>query len=317
MGLQEEVEELTKQVAEAEKAESGDAGGEVEQEEKEVVEEPKTADTEEDGDTTDEPADKAEEKPVEKVAEKTEELDASGYARLRRELAAERKARQELEARVAAPVIAPAVVTPAAQVQAEPDKAKDPVAWFTWRDAQREQEIKELKSWKETVSQQTAEVQLETEAVREFKTIEAEFKASNPDFDHVADHFNNKLAQSIAMLEPNLSQEQVMVKVKDRVLRMAGEYVRQGLNPVEELYHLSKERYGYTAPVQEDAEEEPAPKKPDLSKVAANRKRNAGTAAAKGAGSMPQLTREVAADMPVHEWAALSADEKRRLLSAE
>lgn len=309
--LEQEIEDLTKQIAEAEKVESEPAKAE----EVEVVE---AAEEEKADDATDESQDKAEEKVEEKPAEaeKTEELDASGYARLRREAAANKKRADELEARLAA-VVAPVIQQPvqAPAIAAEPDKAKDPVAWFTWRDQQREQEIKELKTWKETVSQQTAEVQLETAAAREFQTIEAEFKASVPDFDAVADNFNNKLAQSVAMLEPHLTPDQVMAKVKDRVLRMAGEYVRQGLNPVEELYHLSKERYGYKAPV-DDGEEEPAPKKPDLAKVAANRKRNAGTAGAKGSGSMPQLTREVAADMPVHEWAALSADEKRRLLNA-
>jgi len=307
--LEQEIEDLTKQIAEAEKVESEPAKAE----EVEVVE---AAEEEKADDAADEPQDKAEEKVEEKPAEaeKTEELDAPGYIRLRREAAANKRRADELEARLAAvvaPVIPPQVQAPAA----EPDKAKDPVAWFTWRDQQREQEIKELKTWKESQEQQYQAVNLETAAVQEFKAIEADFKASVSDFDQVADHFNGKIAESISNLEPHLTPEQVMVKVKDRVLRMAGEYVRQGLNPAEELYHLSKERYGYKAPV-DDGEEEPAPKKPDLSKVAANRKRNAGTAGAKGSGSMPQLTREVAADMPVHEWAALSADEKRRLLTA-
>lgn len=307
--LEEELEALTKQVAEAEKAES--------EPEKAVVEEPEeeteVADTEEAGDDETEPADKPEVK-EEKPVEKTEDLDASGYARLRRENAALKRQLAEAVPVVASPVVAPVAQAPV--IAAEPDKAKDPVAWFTWRDQQREQEIKELKTWRETVSQQTAEVQLETEAVKEFKAIEAEFKATAPDFDNVADHLNKRLFQSISDINPHLAPEQVMGMVKDKVLTMAGAYIRQGLNPVEELYHLSKERYGYTAPVADDAEEAPA-NKPDLNKVAANRKRNAGTAAAKGAGSMPGVTRALAAEMSVSEWAALPKAEKDRLLRAD
>lgn len=306
MGFEEEIAELEKQIAEAEKPEP-------EKEEEGDDEEPENPDAENDGDAEDEETDKDEgEKEPEKSPE--EQLDASGYARLRRELAAERKARQELESRLSAPV--QPVTQPVKNApNPEPDVNKDPVAWVKWQKEEMEREVREIREWKQEQERRNEAINLEVAAAQEFKAIEAEFKASVPDFDDVADHFNNKMAQSIAMIEPHLTQEQVIAKVKDRVLRMAGEYVRQGLNPVEELYHLSKERYGYTPRVEKEDDDEP--KKPDLSKVAANKKRNAGTAAAKGSGAMPQLTREAAAEMSVADWAALTPQEKQRLLSSQ
>jgi len=90
--------------------------------------------------------------------------------------------------------------------------------------------------------------------------------------------------------------------------------MQKGLDPIEEMYHEAKE-LGYSAPPKAVEQEEKKEIKPDLDKIAANRARNAGTAAAKGTGTSGQLTGSTAATLTAKEWAALPKAEKDRILN--
>ena len=98
-------------------------------------------------------------------------------------------------------------------------------------------------------------------------------------------------------------------KTQRHILQLAADYHAQGLNPAEELYYDAKEKFGFK-PAQKEVAKEPARR--DLSKVASNRKRNAGTAVVSG-GSRPQITKEMAANMSIAEFAQLSEEDKRAI----
>ena len=107
---------------------------------------------------------------------------------------------------------------------------------------------------------------------------------------------------------------QIAEKTKDTILTKAAHYVRDGFNPIEELYHEAKE-LGCTGKsyAKEESKEEEI--KPDLKKVAENRKRSTGMTSS-GGKSEGQMTKLAAAELSVAEWKRLPPSEKARLLAS-
>jgi len=78
------------------------------------------------------------------------------------------------------------------------------------------------------------------------------------------------------------------------------------------MYERAKQ-LGYKPQEKAQAAEKEVVIKPDLDRVAANRARNAGTAAANGNNDRAELTMRTAAEMTNAEFAKLTASEKKRL----
>lgn len=277
MSLEQEIEDLKKQIAEAES-------------EPEVVEESeKDEEGLVDGDSVEDAAREEPEKTEEKVEEpvkeeaKAEDLDASGYARLRRdkkalEDKAERLAR-ELEELKSAP-----------KAEAKEEEKLPPVM-------------------REIVEDHTR-----IRAQEELTTFAAEAMAKHPDYAEVVAPYVKSVEASIRLLNPGKSSVEVSKLTEKHMLEMAGSYLNQGYsNPAEEIFLRAKEM-GFRAQKEEKKETEvKVEPKPDMAKLAANRARSAGTAAA-GGESKGQLTKQAAADLTVQEWQNLNPEEKRRLL---
>jgi hypothetical protein len=217
----------------------------------------------------------AEEKP--EVKEEVKEEDNVGGARLRRENAALKKRLEEAESRP---------VEKTAEVEAEPDPLLNRV---------RERE-------------------LVNQATQEFTGYVDDFRQRAPvDFQGVADAYEATLMQAIRVQNPKLTQQQLIEKTQRTILEKAGQYVKGGFNPAEEMYHEAKS-LGIRAQekaTEKEVEEKP---KPDLSKIAANKARNAGTAGAKGAGEKGQITPVVAAEMSAQEWARLPMSQRKQIM---
>ncbi len=246
--------------------------------EPEVVEEVEEAPKEEEPKVEEEPA---------KEEPKEEKLDDSGYARLRREAAAAKKlANDEAARREAAEAKLAAIEAPEAVEQ-------------TFDDPELEEIRQERRNKR---------------AEREFEALEAKYRRVNPDYDAVAAEYALALAQSIKTQHPRLSNSEIIDKTKETILIKARDDYRAGFDPAEELYHDAKE-LGITGKKAEPKVEIVEELKPDMEKLAANRKKSAGMAAASGK-SEGIMTKQAAADLTVAEWAKLPATEKRRLLSS-
>lgn len=155
-------------------------------------------------------------------------------------------------------------------------------------------------------------------AGQEFTQMEQDFKKSAPeDFDDVSLQYKAALYHGNRARHPRLSHDQLLEMTNKELLQRAGAYLRDGYDPIEELYQDAKAMGFKRMPKQEaeQAVEEKEDIKPDMNKVAANRARNAGMAAAKGNAGNPRLTRETAAAMSVAEWSKLPKAEKDRLLA--
>ena len=301
MGLKEVMEETRKQLEEAEKVDAVEVEEVVEPKEEPKLEEPKVEE-------------KSAEEPVKeepKVEEPKLEKTASDYARERRENRAAAKLAEELAAANAriAELTRPREVVAA---DVEPDRTENPQEWTEWKIRKQDAIIRELSNKTEAVSREEQTRRIRSQAEQEVIGYESQVRASNPDYDAAKSYYANMLAASIKIINPKVTNAQLVQAVNDKLMLRASELLNEGHeNPIAAMYEEVKQ-LGFQPPkTQEKAVEKEI--KPDLAKVAANRARNAGTAAAQGDGGRGELTPKVAATLTNKEFARLKPEEKQRL----
>lgn len=210
-----------------------------------------------------------------------EKPDDSAFARLRRESAANKRRAEEAEERLAAK-------EKPAEVEVETPEVP-PLLTNMIKDYQNGL------------------------AEREFKSFESQI--SDPNYAAVTAEYANAMSAAIKMQNPRKSTAEIAEITKQTIIGKAAEFARAGYaNPVEELFHEAKE-LGFTGKsMQREPEAKPEPK-PDMAKVAENRRRNAGTASANGE-SKQGLTRRAIADNGISsaEWAKLPIEERKALM---
>jgi hypothetical protein len=307
MGLMEVQEELKAKIAEAEKLEAE----EVEKVEEPVVEAPV----------------KEEEKPVEEKPaepEKTVEVEVkktpAEYAKERRDARALSEQLTLANARIAE---ANARIAELSQpkrevsIDVEPDRSVDPQAHLEWKlrradekIAQTEAKLEKVGKWTEEQERQKQSDNMRMRAEQEVQNYEAVVRQQQPDYDQVKGWYANMLAASMKIVNPKITNDALVRAVNDRLMHRASELLNEGHdNPIAALYHEAKS-LGYHPQAASDSSKEV---KPDLAKVAANRARNAGTAAAQGDNGRGELTPTVAAKLTNKEFAKLKPAEKQRL----
>lgn len=281
------MQELLKQLEEDKKAlaDLGDLSELPDDDEEEVEAVEEEAEEEE----TDDTGEEEEEQPAkeEEPAAKEEPLDAAGYARLRREKEAEKRRADELEAKLAA-LSKQAPVKHVEEAQTETPAIPPEM---------------------EAIIQNERLNAAEREVIR----MEREFMEAAPeDYQDVVNQYKAQVYQSVMIDNPDLSHEEILGETRKKLLYRASAYAQRGYNPVEKMYLDARKVY---RPVAKQADAEPVEKlKPDPAKLAANRQRNAGMAAAGGRSTGAQITREVAATYSPKEWAKLPKEEKDRLM---
>lgn len=296
MSLKEVIEETKKQIEEAEKAEEAAVAPA-----EEVKEEPKEAPKEEV---------KEESKPEEPVEEPKK--TPAQYAKERKDNA---KLRNELDAANAliAKLAQPKTEPVKTDEDAEPNSDEDPQAWNAWNIRNLKKANKELADSVTEIRKEKQTETLKTAAEREMVGYENETRGQYKDYDDAKRYYANMLAYSVKVLNPSLSNDKLVEIVNHRMLTRASELMNEGHgNPVAAMYEEAK-TLGYKAAAPENTKEEIL--KPDLSKVAANRARNAGTAAAGSGRGDGELTAAHAATMTNAEFAKLKPEERQRLFA--
>lgn len=283
MSLLKENEEMKAQLAEALEAEKE------EEEQEESAEE-----------SVEREADDAEEAPVEKKTEeaaeqkteepkkeevKEEKQDDSAFARLRREAAANKRKADELE-----------------RENSELKKPKEEVF------------IEETSTMTPELAEVVRDYQM-NRAEREFQSYESQAKNKLPDYEGVTRGYAEALFGSIKIQNPRMSNLEIAEKTKETLLKKAGSFLNQGFeNPAEELYHEAKE-LGFKAAASREPEKEAKPElRPDMNKVAENRKRSAGMTGVAGRED-GLVSKTAAAKMSPMEWKELPREERLRLMS--
>lgn len=303
MGLAEELKEMKKELADIE------ATPEKEKAEEPAVEQEEETEVESEAATEEKPAEDADKVDDEPAVENPTSAD---FARMRREKKAlERKLAEVEAAKATPPAAAPEVKESKADVDPEPDRSTKYELWLEWKDRQLERKVADIEEkFGRTLKEKEGE-KIIGEHINRFTSFENDFKAIEPAYDAAATFYGREMAKSVKLLNPGLTQKQMADIITEKLLVKADQDVKRGLDPAEELYNEAIS-LGFKMPTAEaDAEEE---LKPNLSRVAANKARNAGTAGARGRGGSVNITRETAGSMSNAEWAKLPKSEKQRIL---
>ncbi len=265
---------------------------------------------------------KPEEKPVEpeKAPEEAKKTPAQ-WAQERREAVAAARLAKDLEASEAK-IQALEQGKDQPSVDAEPNKLDDPQAWTEWKLRNNEKELAEtrkkvdkLDNWTEEQTKKKQAEDLHNRALNEVQMYEAEVRHANPDYDQARSYYANMLAASMKIVNPSISNDQLVTAVNNRMMSRAAELLNQGhANPVKAMYEEAK-NLGYRPAIESnnDNGKEEKVVKPDLAKVASNRSRNAGTAGAQGDGGRGEITLAYAAGLTNAEFSKLPAADKKRL----
>lgn len=311
MGLKEAQEELKKQIEEAQKAEG------LTSEEEAVEEEQKKIESKEEKKEDAKEPEKKEEAASEEKKEKTN----ADYARERRERISEHQKLKEQLAAAMAQIEEMKKPKQEKEVEdPEPNKAEDPVAWADWRVRQAEKKVEQVTEIAlendKKIKAEEREKQKESllqQAQNELVTYEDAVRKTNKDYDDVKKYYVNMLAFSMKALNPKITNDVLVKAVNHQVLMTASQYLNEGHeNPVQAIYDSMK-NMGYQPTQKETNEIEE--KKPDLSKVAKNRERNAGMAGSSGGSGRGEMTKHYAAtELTAAEWAKLPTAERERLM---
>jgi hypothetical protein len=225
MGLKESMEELKKQIGEAEKAEEV-----VEEEPKEEVSEETVAEK-----PKEEPEKEVKDEPVKEEPKPEEPVKTpADYARERREAKANKLAE---ELAVAHATIAALQAQREPPKSDEPNKSEDPQGWTEWKIKKQEEELKEIKSETVAIKREKQAESLRQQAELEVQGYEADVRREFKDYDEVKQYYGNMLALSIKNLNPKITNDRLVRAVNDRLLLEASEYLNEGHdNPIKVMY---------------------------------------------------------------------------------
>jgi len=263
----------------------------IEDTEKELEEALKAEETEEVKEEEVEQEEPKTEEPKEEVVEeekpKAEDDDLRGPARLRRDAKAAEKRAEEAENRAKQ-------LEEELRTKESPAEVKvDPVS----------EEIKEF------LQERTM-----SKAEREFMALENDFRKASPDYDAVAKAYQQEIYRGIYAANPRKSQEEVWSMTKEAIIRKAGGYAANGYNAAEEMYHDGKEIIKRLGISFEEKPKEEKPK-PDMAKLAANRARSAGMAAAPGESKGNPTPKHVAEEYTAADVAKMSEEQFRAVMA--
>lgn len=317
MGLKEtikETKEKLEEVVKEEKAEEKSALEALDKAVGEIKEEPKKEELKEEK----KPDVKTEEKPKEEPKVEEKEKTPTDYSkerqarkdRLAADLAAAKARIAALEANLK-PAEQPKQVT-----DQEPNKQTNPTEWADWRVRQTEKKLAPQLEWIEEQKAAKSKDDLFTRATAEMAVYEDQLRQSNPDYNEVKDWYGSMLATSIKIVNPDISQPDLVKAVDNRLLSMAAKNMTDGYeNPVEPIY-LAAKKLGWQPRQKEEPKQEKEEISPDMDKVAQLRKRNAGMAGSGGSGGEGEVTARVAVTMTNREFAKLKPEQKKRLFAS-
>lgn len=160
-----------------------------------------------------------------------------------------------------------------------------------------QEELDEIEVMKQALSEiktQQYKQNLLQQAVAEFQDYEAGFAKEATDYDQVTDFYRQKMTDSFKTLHPNMNEKQVEQAVSMKILEEAGNIVKYGLNPAEELYNRAK-KMGFTPKIENPTVE--VKPKIDLKTIDKNRKKSASALSGRGNSQTTSYTLDEVADM--------------------
>ena len=304
MGIYEDIEDLKKKTTEetdGTEEEHGDDEND-DNDESESVDDAESNEDEEDNGSGNDDDDSDEEAAEENALE--EKPDNAAMARMRREKAALERQLEELKKSKQEPEKKEESAEKDEDPEPDPDDVED---HLRWQNRQLKKEVDDVKTWRNEFVQKNEEQETVSRAINNFKRIESDFKKSVDDYDDASEHMVNKMLDGVRAIYPNASDEEVGSFVYNQILQMANGFAAQKLNPAEELYHMAKERYGFTGKQEETKEDV----KPKLRQVADNKKKSVNSLGGSGSRKAEKNIK----DLSVGELSKLSPAERAELVA--
>lgn len=165
-----------------------------------------------------------------------------------------------------------------------------------------------------------SEERLRTQAADELSAIEHDFMADNPDYSAATRHMIASMYNGAKSLYPEMTDKQATEVIKNKVLSVASDAARRGMNPAEVLYQISFDNYGYEPKADtQAAPETPAKPKADpvanLRKKAKNKKRSVNGLSGGGQNAGARVTIDEANTMTLGDFGNLSEAEMDELIN--
>lgn len=260
-------------------AELAALGEDVVEETKEDIQEQEEEKAEEVEEKESQPEEK-EEKAEEVVEEKKEEkVDNAAYARLRWEAAENKRKYEELLKKQEEERTAPKQL---------PDKAEN---WEAYTEAKLETTEERLERLERELAEEKAKKQqanIIEQAKQEFDLYEQEFKTKAPDYEEARTFLVQNIARSVKILNPAATTQELVKAVEVALLTRGRDAVVSGINPAAAIYQEATQ-IGWSKAEQPKKE---SVRKPDLSKIGANKAKSAGMAGSGGGASTKESVEE-------------------------
>lgn len=155
---------------------------------------------------------------------------------------------------------------------------------------------------------------LHNQAVEEFNDIEAEFSKETPDYEDASAHMIKGMYAGVKAAYPDITDKQALQFVQNRVLQIASNAAKRGLNPAEVLYQMSFDNYGFQ-PGQKKPGENKNTKADNLKNIAKNKKRSANAFQGGGQNAGARATIEEANKMDLATFGNMSEAEIDELIA--
>jgi len=184
------------------------------------------------------------------------------------------------------------------------------------RKAQKAENVKEQEADPESYEKQLMQEALQDikikKAAREFQVMEGDFLRSSgiKDYEDVTNGYRNSVYNSLRILNPRVSHEDLIDMTRKQILIKASEYLNQGLDPIAEMYFQARELGFKPAKKEEPQVNEEKKPKTALKKIAQNKKRSSGMAGAPSSGATAPSS-----DLTPKEFKELSPEQKRAYLA--
>lgn len=179
----------------------------------------------------------------------------------------------------------------------------------------------ELEQVKETLNSVLGVVGQDLLVKKEEQEIESAFEIlgqfekritqEKPDYEQARNHLAKIYAEEYKLKNPDLKGKHLIQAVAKEIIAVADYAAANNQDPAAFIYERAS-LYGYK-PEAKEVKQEPAKKQPDLTKIAANKEKSAGMAAAASSGAANILTFEMLEKMSNEERAKLTATDWARM----
>lgn len=189
----------------------------------------------------------------------------------------------------------------------EPDKQGAYEAWLEWKDRQIEAKVNKLEYIQSKELREREQDRTEQAAFAQLNEIQSDYIKENPDYPNAVAYGYQTYLNAMKITYPDLTHAEAVKATDKAVLKFASDAFKKGLNPAEEFYSYTIEKFGYTSKAKEEKKEEK--KVVPLRTIENNKRRSASPLAGGGQDGASHKSLSALPEMSVGEFANLTSSQ--------